>query len=107
MAKVKRQIIDTPRFLDQEVVNFAIAMQYKLNKNKRKDGKNKSGKRRRGWKNVTPEYLVHRLSEEFTELVNELSLHPNNKKNAILTEAADVGNMAMMIASRLGNLRRI
>lgn len=89
-----------------EVAAFARAMQYKLDKNKHKDGagwpRNADGSRN-GWHDCTIEFLAGKLSEEVDELLDEVEKRRLNKE-ATRNEAADVGNIAMMLADVCGAL---
>ena len=69
---------------------FALEMVRKLDSNKPKKGG------REGWENDDPLALLGRLREE----VEELSAARND-----IGEAADVANMAMMVADSIGLLR--
>lgn len=74
------------------VKRFAVAMRRKLRENRYKDG----------WQGETLAYLVDKLQEEVDELVELVisdNLHPSDIIEA-LDEAADVANMAMMVADR-------
>lgn len=51
---------------------------------------------RPGWKRETVGYLLDRLGEEVTELSD--AIESNQPKEEVEKEAADVGNIAMMIA---------
>jgi len=88
------------------VVAMANAMQEKLDKNEHKDGWNKKGKR--GWllPNCDVEFLISKLNEETEELrhvVRRDNIHmPIRLLDDIRLEAADVANIAMMIADNLG-----
>jgi len=89
--------------LHPRVVEMAIAMQEKLEANAEKKGWPSEGGKR-GWlKPVTHYFLFSKLREEVTELSLAVTLH--NEGGAIehvRLEAADVANMAMMIADNLG-----
>lgn len=90
-----------------EVKKFADAMETELKENDHK----------KGWKNCTSGFLISKLDEETKELLevvraykninNEELLHDDmtELKARILSEAADVGNIAMMIADICGALQ--
>ena len=73
---------------DKEVKSFVDAMKYKLHVNRHK------GK----WEGATLEGLFKKLQEEVQELKDEID-NPNANQTAILLEAADISNMALMIAN--------
>jgi hypothetical protein len=87
------------------VAAIALAMQYKLNKNRNKDGagwvRDSSGARN-GWKGCSVEFLIGKLHEEVGELIEAITLQ--HGLEAIRNEAADVGNLAMMLADVCGAL---
>ena len=74
------------RLVDQ----FAVVMRHKLRENRFKGG----------WRQETAEFLIDKLREEVDELVEVIAA--NNLDQFALRdareEAADVGNMAMMLA---------
>ncbi len=86
--------------LRPSVQRFAQAMEAKLRENDFKGG----------WSADTVESLVHRLDDEVKELKEALGLacdscgtggsHSPDSPSAILEEAADVANFAMMISER-------
>lgn len=88
----------------KEVVNYATAMESELRENDYKGS----------WKDCDIYYLRKKLEEEVGELLEAAGTYLNCKnqvKNAheqqrkhILSEAADVGNIAMMIADICGAL---
>ncbi len=87
------------KHLDDCVLSFAKTMQYKLDKNKHKacNTMNPDGKGR-GWSHCSLKWLLGRLKGEMSEL--EYALHDLKDEESardIQTEAADVGNFAMMI----------
>lgn len=86
-----------------EVLLFAKAMLYKLRKNAHKDGWPTMSDKGRTWKDCPRSFLQDKLREETQELLDEL-----NKVVSIpldtLDEAADVGNIAMMLADNAGIL---
>lgn len=83
-----------------EVLKYAEAMEIELKENEHKGG----------WKECSTGFLIKKLDEETKELVevvetyrylkNESLMHGDmpELKARILSEAADVGNIAMMIA---------
>ena len=82
-------------FCRAEVLIFSRQMEKALRKNDHKPG----------WKNSRPEDLLKRLREEVTELEQALACPRCRKDKAIIAgEAADVGNLAMMVADSLGAL---
>ncbi len=81
--------------LCQEVQRFAKLMQIKIDRNKYKDGWPHNKKGERGWKSCSLNFLFEKLKEECLELKAAVIL---NKKEDIKYEAADVANIAMMIA---------
>lgn len=71
------------------VLNFASAMQKELNNN--------SHKGISSWRSDCElTYLFKRLKEEVLEI--ELAIKDSKSEDVILSECADVGNFAMMIA---------
>lgn len=88
--------------LRPEVIAFAKAMQLKLDKNAKKKGwpeQDENGDR--GWKSCPPMFLEAKLREEVNELLEALL---SGDVDAIRYEAADVGNIAMMLADNAGAL---
>lgn len=88
--------------LRPEVIAFARAMQFKLDKNAKKKGwpeQDQHGDR--GWKSCPPMFLECKLEEEVRELLEALL---GSDIEAIRCEAADVGNIAMMLADNAGAL---
>ena len=87
-----------PEGLHSSVLAFARAMQHKLDANKFKDGRgwtrNPDGSRS-GWAGVSPDFLIEKLEEECSELIYEVQ---RGGGDLIWKEAADVGNIAMMLA---------
>jgi len=84
------------------IIAMANAMQEKLDKNEHKDKKGK-----RGWlpPDCNVEFLIRKLNEETRELryaARRDNLHMMNRLNDVRFEAADVANIAMMIADNLG-----
>lgn len=87
-----------------EIQAFAQAMQFKLDKNAHKDGwpsKDESGAR--GWRNVGLPFLLSKLDEEVSELAYAAY---NGTADEAKYEAADVGNIAWMIADICSALRK-
>jgi len=78
----------------EEIKSFAEAMERKLAKyDEQKDG----------WEDCSPEYLVARLAFEFAELISQLNQTKeqqweDDNVDFLISECADVGNFAMMIA---------
>lgn len=93
-----------PAGLHPTVIEFAKAMQHKLDKNKHKDGKgwerNPDGSRN-GWAGCSVLFLRQKLEEEVMELIDALQ---HEGAEEIRNEAADVGNIAMMLADVRGAL---
>lgn len=85
--------------LRPEVQRFAAAMERELRANDHKGG----------WRNDAPGRLLRRLWQEADELARALDAHktdPSAETSArVASEAADVGNFAMMIADVCGGLR--
>lgn len=77
------------------LVPFIAAMVRKLDANKPKKGG------REGWRNDNPDALVRRVIEEAEELEHAVD---TEGARGILLEAADVANMAMMVADASGAL---
>lgn len=73
---------------DNEVKQFTDAMRYKLHANRHK------GK----WEGATIENLFALLRKEVDELEAEIN-SPNQNQMAIILEAADIGNFAMIISN--------
>lgn len=90
--------------LHPTVIEFAKAMQHKLDRNKHKEGKgwerNPDGSRN-GWAGCSVEFLTEKLREEVSELLKALE---HEGLDEIRNEAADVGNIAMMLADVRGAL---
>lgn len=86
--------------LSSEVQKFAEAMQFKIDKNAHKENWPEYKNGERSWKTCDINFLLNKLEEEHAELILAIS-----KKEPLINvkrEAADVGNIAMMIADRLG-----
>jgi NTP pyrophosphatase (non-canonical NTP hydrolase) len=84
--------------LRPEILALAHLMQDKLDKNKHKDGKgwerDEDGARK-GW--LCPmDFLIAKLMEEVSELA--MAVHEGELSINVHYEAADVANLAMMIA---------
>jgi len=75
--------------LRPEVQAFALAMEERLKANDHKGG----------WKNESPDWLIRRMRQEFSELEMAIDYQKN-----IRHESADVANFAMMIADVCGAL---
>lgn len=84
-------IVDNSKFPRAEVMKFANAMEKELKENDYKGG----------WKDCNLVFLADKLYEEVQELIYEAG---RDSKKRILSEAADVGNIAMMIADINGAL---
>ncbi len=79
------------------VLGFAREMEAKLRANDRKGG----------WRYCDLRYLSYRLRRETDELVAAVQAARNGtdeQRRAIVAEAADVANFAMMIADNFGGL---
>lgn len=74
---------------------FAVCMEQRLRDNDWKGG----------WHNSDPQWLIVKLIEEVGELANLIANGETVGKVGVCGEAADVANMAMMIADRLGKLK--
>lgn len=74
------------KLIRPEVLDFAIEMEKKMAANDHKSG----------WRHYTRSYLAGKLVEEVSELL--LAIEGGQSHEAIIQEAADVGNFAMMIA---------
>lgn len=86
----------------REVMDFAVLMERELRNNDHKGG----------WKECDAYELAQRVTEEANELLPEAlqaSIHspvPSEFRDSVGEEAADVANMAMMVADVCGCLRR-
>ena len=81
--------------VEQAVLEFAQTMQHKLDKNKNKPCPQMNPRKMgRTWKKCDLHWLLMRLREETIELEKVLWA---GDRVAIILEAADVGNFAMMI----------
>ncbi len=81
-------------YLRAEVIAFAVAMETKLRLNDFKGG----------WQDMSEGDLVERIQDELQEL--ELAVVRSEPAEVVLSEAADVANIAMFIADnnqRLGS----
>ena len=86
--------------ISPEVMAFARAMQFKLDKNAHKSGwetYDDEGKRK--WDNGMIAFLQDKLLEEVDELQEAME---SGTAEEVVQEAADVGNLAMMIADCYG-----
>ena len=88
--------------ISKEVKKFAEAMQFEIDKNAHKDNWPEYHNGERSWKTCDILFLIDKLEEEHTELL--LAVKNKEPLINIKREAADVGNIAMMIADRLGAL---
>lgn len=79
--------------LRPEVVAFAVAMEKELRENDHKGG----------WKTEGISYFIEKLHEEVNELTKALGDIKATKRR-VLSEAADVANIAMMLADIRGSL---
>lgn len=70
------------------VRQFATRMKKKLRENRFKGG----------WRDESLAFLLDKLNEEVQELADALSSYSPADMEDVFDEAADVGNMAMMIA---------
>jgi NTP pyrophosphatase (non-canonical NTP hydrolase) len=78
------------------VVEFTRAMLRKLWENRHKGN-------RTGWMAASPDELFERLVEEVNEL--KQAMEDCDSRSEIINEAADVANMAMMVADCLVNIK--
>jgi len=96
---------DLRKDLHPAVIAMANAMQEKLEANAEKKGWPSEGGKR-GWKPpfCTHQFLLSKLREEVEELHIAVMLHraEHAPLSDVLLEAADVANIAMMIADNLG-----
>ena len=83
---------DPISYLRPEVLAFAIAMERELRANDYKGG----------WKECDSASLLQHLDEEVYELTEEAM---KSTSENVLSEAADVANLAMMVADVMGGLR--
>ena len=91
--------------MDDAVLKFAQTMQVKLDKNKYKECSTMNPHSEgRKWNHCGFFWLLDRLREETMELEEALRQEPNRNYDAIMKEAADVGNFAMMIHDNAENL---
>jgi len=93
--------------LHPAVIAMANAMQEKLVKNACKDEWVEGNKGKRGWKQPDCDvgFLIRKLNEETRELryaARRDNMHMTSRLNDVRLEAADVANIAMMIADNLG-----
>jgi hypothetical protein len=79
------------------VLQFSKVMELKLQDNDHKGVD--------GWLNETETYLFDRLDDETKELAEAVTLHNDNpskrKAKAVMEEAVDVANFAMMVYDRV------
>lgn len=68
----------------------------------RQEGKLRLNEHKGGWGECSREYLLCRLKEEVAELEKAVRRKKNYKQAEVESEAADVGNLAMMIADNAG-----
>lgn len=80
------------------VYEFALAMIEQLNHHKPRKGG------REGWSKDDPRAILRRVEQETEELEGSLGAF-GNATSATLDEAADVGNMAMMVADAAGAIK--
>ncbi|MHB8061344.1 MAG: hypothetical protein ACYDG2_01735 [Ruminiclostridium sp.] len=95
------------KMIREEVEKFAQAMEIELKENDYKDG----------WKDCDLEFLIDKLEEEKDELLEVATRYDSIKydsrvpeeekgglRKIVISEAADVGNIAMMIADICNSL---
>jgi len=89
------EVSEQKKSLHPSIKRHAVAMQKKLDANKHKDTESTDG-----WllPSCRLSYLINSLDEEVMELKQAIYNHPTG--DAVRMEAADVANMAMMIADR-------
>lgn len=83
--------------LRPEVLAFAFAMETTLRKHDTKKGTE-------GWKNAPPMFLADYTVREAKELYFEIKGTDTPRRVRVLEEAADTGNLAMMVADVCGAL---
>lgn len=89
------------QLIHNTIQRMAQTMQHKLEVNKHKDKptdqwpRDEHG-RRDGWSGVSLEYLMEKLGEEMRELMDAIAA--NDSPESVWCEAADVANIAMMLA---------
>ncbi len=90
--------------IDPKVRMMAEFMQFKLDKNKRKNCSimNPNGTERK-WDDCDVRWLLMRLREEADEIEN--ALNDNESPIEVAKECADVCNFAMMLADNIGGLK--
>ncbi|RJP48764.1 MAG: hypothetical protein C4586_08600 [Anaerolineaceae bacterium] len=101
-----------PRKLSEPVMRYANAMQLKLNKNAHKGGWIRYDNRgRRIWAPEDVRFLLNKLKEEHDELIAEVEKYLSNpcmyQGNNLLKEAADNGNISMMLADVCRQLKKV
>jgi hypothetical protein len=94
--------------MDKSIKQFAEHMQFKLNKNKYKDCSTMkpNGVKQRSWDQCNAGWLLYRLRQELMELEETYVENPSDLK-ALMDEAADVGNFAMMIFDNANKKLRV
>lgn len=101
LERMKAQQHPAVGYCRREVLDFAVLMERELRANDFKGG----------WSRDTAVSLCRRVQEEAQELSQEMPHHaqqrnlPIDKRRKIAEEAADVANMAMMVADVCGCLR--
>jgi len=100
-------MIEVREDLHPAVIAMANAMQEKLVKNAYKDECVEANKGKCGWKQPDCDvgFLIRKLNEETRELryaARRDNMHMTSRLNDVRLEAADVANIAMMIADNLG-----
>lgn len=77
----------------QVVQWFSLKMEQELCENDHKGG----------WKGISEKFAIEKLTEEFHEVINAIKEreHPDE----IISECADLANIAMMIADVINNAR--
>ena len=100
------------RKLSDPVLRYANAMQLKLNKNKYKGNwVCYDEQSHRVWRPEKVNFLLKKLDEEHEELKKEVIDYMSNpfmyQGNNLLREAADVGNISMMLADCCNKLKKV
>jgi hypothetical protein len=88
------RVAELATYLRKEVAEFARAMEDELRKHDAARGAT-------GWKQEPIDYLVERLEEEMTEFRLAVKVA---SPDVVMSEAADVGNLAMMVSDALAAL---
>lgn len=94
--------------LHPSIIALADIMQEKLNTNKNKDGKGwerSSDGSRDGWSGCDIEFLKTKLMEEVSELFDAIYYDQFDEED-VHKEAADVANLAMMLADAYSPLSK-